>query len=138
MGTLYALGLGPGDPDLMTVKARRVLQQVPLIFTTTRRAGSPSYALDLARPFLDETRQQVVVLPFPASGEGWGEHSRCIAERVQHGDAAFLVEGDPLLYSSFIGVLACLKQMRVEVCVVPGVASPLAAAAAAGLPLVDD
>jgi precorrin-2/cobalt-factor-2 C20-methyltransferase len=138
MGTLYALGVGPGDPDLMTVKARRLLQEVPLIFATTRRAGSPSYALEVARPFLDEARQQVVVLPFPAAGEGWAGHARGIAARLQETDAAFLTEGDPLLYSSFLGLLPCLKHMPLEVCVVPGVASPLAAAAAAGLPLADD
>jgi precorrin-2/cobalt-factor-2 C20-methyltransferase len=138
MGALYALGLGPGDPDLMTVKARRLLEQVPLIFAATRRAGAPSYALEVARPFLDQARQEVVVLPFPSPGEGWGGHARGIAKRLRHADAAFLAEGDPLLYSSFIGVLACLKQIGAEVCIVPGVASPLAAAAAAGLPLADD
>jgi precorrin-2/cobalt-factor-2 C20-methyltransferase len=138
MGRLYALGLGPGDPDLMTVKARRLLEEVPLIFATTRRAGAPSYALDVALPFIDRARQEVVVLPFPGAGEGWAGHAGCIAERLREADAAFLAEGDPLLYSSFIGVLACLKQTRADVCIVPGVASPLAAAAAAGLPLADD
>jgi precorrin-2/cobalt-factor-2 C20-methyltransferase len=138
MGSLYALGLGPGDPDLMTVKARRLLEQVPLIFAATRRAGAPSFALELALPFIDQARQGVVLLPFPAPGEGWGGHARCIAERVREGDAAFLAEGDPLLYSSFIGVLSCLERLGVSVSVVPGVASPLAAAAAAGLALADD
>ena len=87
---------------------------------------------------IDSARQQVVVLPFADSGAGWGGHARTIAERLRESDAAFLTEGDPLLYSSFISVLSCLEQMAVEVCVVPGVASPLAAAAAAGVPLADD
>jgi precorrin-2/cobalt-factor-2 C20-methyltransferase len=138
MGTLYALGVGPGDPDLMTVKARRLLEQVPLIFATTRRAGTRGYALGVVLPFVDQTRQEVVVLPFPRSGNGWSGPASAIAERVRGGDAAFVAEGDPLLYSSFIGILACLEQTDIEVCVVPGVASPLAAAAAAGVPLADD
>jgi precorrin-2/cobalt-factor-2 C20-methyltransferase len=92
----------------------------------------------MAEPFLDHTRQHTLVLPFPAPDQGWGEHARCIAERLQQGDAAFVVEGDPLLYSSFLGVLPCLKEMRIGVRVVPGIASPLAAAAEIGLPLADD
>jgi precorrin-2/cobalt-factor-2 C20-methyltransferase len=137
MGTLYALGVGPGDPDLMTVKARRILGQAPTIIATSRRPGRPSYALELALPFLDQTRQQVKILPFPAAG-GWDGYTDSIVGWLRAGDVAFLTEGDPLLYSSFIGVLPGLKQRQAKVCVVPGVASPMAAAAAAGLPLADD
>jgi precorrin-2/cobalt-factor-2 C20-methyltransferase len=138
MGTLYALGVGPGDPDLMTVRARRLLEQVPAIVATTRRPGGRSYALDLVSPFVDQARQQVQILPFPEAEVGWSGHAEAIVGLLRHGDVAFLTEGDPLLYSSFIGVLAWLKKRRVDVCIVPGVASPMAAAAAAGLPLADD
>lgn len=139
-GSLYALGVGPGAPDLLTLRAREVLERVPAVFATSRRAAERSYALEVVRGFLDPNRQRTCVLPFPSSQVGWSEHAETLVGALAEGDAAFVTEGDPLLYSSFIGVLACLRrahpEVRVEV--VPGVASPLAAAALAGVPLADD
>jgi precorrin-2/cobalt-factor-2 C20-methyltransferase len=139
-GTLFALGVGPGDPDLLTLRARAILERVPTVFATSRRASDRSYALGLVSAYLDPSRQRTAVLPFPTSDLGWADHTRTLVAELAHGDAAFVTEGDPLLYSSFIGILGCLRATYPEVAVevVPGVASPMAAAAAAGLPLADD
>ena len=138
-GTLYALGVGPGDPELLTLRARRILREVPRVFATSRH-GARSYALEVVAGFLDRPGQAVTVLPFPAPGQGWREHTHTVVAGLADGDAAFVTEGDPLFYSSFIGVLAELATAHpgVRVCVVPGVASPMAAAALAGQPLADD
>jgi precorrin-2/cobalt-factor-2 C20-methyltransferase len=139
-GTFYAIGLGPGDPDLMTVRAQTVLRGVPTICAPVRRAGGQSYALQIATGLIDPKRQHVETLAFPESGAGWRDHVAYMVGRLVHGDLAFVTEGDPLLYSTFIGVLHELQQHhpRVRIAVVPGVASPMAAAAAAGIPLADD
>ncbi|HYY89366.1 MAG TPA: precorrin-2 C(20)-methyltransferase [Chloroflexota bacterium] len=134
-GTLYAVGLGPGEPDLLTLRGRRVLEQVPAVFAAARHAAGRSYALELATPFLDPGRQRIEVLPFPADA-----HAERIIDVMRGHDVAFLTEGDPLFYSSFIGVLGVVRRRdrHAQVCVVPGVCSPMAAAALAGLPLARD
>ena len=141
LGTLYALGVGPGDPELLTLRARRILHEVPRVFAASRHGGR-SYALEVVAGFLhlDRPGQAVTLLPFPAPGQGWREHTHTVVAGLADGDAAFVTEGDPLFYSSFIGVLAELATAypTVRVCVVPGVASPMAAAALAGQPLADD
>jgi precorrin-2/cobalt-factor-2 C20-methyltransferase len=138
--TFYALGLGPGDPDLMTVRARDVLQRVPTLFAPVRQAAGRSYALDIVDDLIDPTRQRIETLAFPAVPSGWASHVDQMVSCLADGDVALLTEGDPLLYSTFIGVLAELQTRHPDVPleVVPGVASPMAAAAAAGLPLADD
>jgi precorrin-2/cobalt-factor-2 C20-methyltransferase len=138
-GTLYALGLGPGDPDLMTVRAREVLERVPALFAPVRRAGGRSYVLDGVSHIIDTSRQHVEVLPFPPDGLGWHNPVERIVARLAAGDVAFLTEGDPLFYSTFIGVLTALRTSypTVPVRIVPGVPSPMAAAAVAALPLAD-
>jgi precorrin-2/cobalt-factor-2 C20-methyltransferase len=139
-GTLYALGLGPGDPDLMTVRARSILERMPTLFVPVRRAGGRSYALEVAAPFLDAERQRVETLPFPSAADGWLAHTERMVAALAAGDAAFLTEGDPLFYGTFVDVLGILRARwpTVPVCVVPGVPSPMAAAAATAVPLADD
>jgi precorrin-2/cobalt-factor-2 C20-methyltransferase len=139
-GTFYALGLGPGDADLMTVRAHTLLQRVPAICAPVRKPGGRSYALQIAGELIDPARQHVETLAFPDSGVGWRDHVDRMVALLAHGDLAFLTEGDPLLYSTFIGVLRELQAQhpQVRVSIVPGVASPMAAAAAAAMPLADD
>jgi precorrin-2/cobalt-factor-2 C20-methyltransferase len=139
-GTFYALGLGPGDADLMTVRAQTLLQRVPTLCAPVRRLGGQSYALQIAGELIDPLRQHVQTFAFPDSGAGWRDHVDRMVALLADGDLAFLTEGDPLLYSTFIAVLRELHEHypQVRVSIVPGVASPMAAAAAAALPLADD
>lgn len=141
---LYAIGLGPGDPELLTVKARRLLAQVDLVFMPARE-GRPSLARQILDGLVDDSRLRE--LPFTMAGSReenlprWREHAAEVARAVESGQsAAFVTEGDPLLYSTFIHLYRELQRswpkLRVEI--VPGVTSVTAAAAAAGLPLADE
>lgn len=143
-GVLYGLGVGPGDPELITLKALRILQSVPHLFVTAR-GSRPSLAARIAAPYIDPGRQQVHLLPFPAAGSpadmdaAWRAHARRIAATVQAGQsAAFLTEGDPLFYGSFAHILTHLAALDppVPVQVVPGVTSVTACAARVAAPLV--
>lgn len=143
-GTLYGLGLGPGDPELVTLKALRIMRTVPTLFIPVRRVSDPGYAWTIAEPHLEPGRQCVVRLPFPQGLDHdeldaqWDQNCRRIQERMADGqDAAFLTEGDPLLYGSFVHVAARLRLSAPHLAleVVPGVSSITAAAAAAGLAL---
>jgi precorrin-2/cobalt-factor-2 C20-methyltransferase len=141
---LYAVGVGPGDPELLTRKAERILRNVPVICAPTSAADAESVALAIVEPFLDRTRQEVLTRVFPMKkDEGellpfWEETAADVAQRVRSGqDVAFITIGDPFLYSTFLYLYRILRDKYPEVGIeiVPGITSVGAAAAAAGVPL---
>ena len=144
-GSLYGIGLGPGDPELITLKGLRLLQASDIVFVPTRREGAPSYAATIAAPYLAPARQQIIPLVYPAEWRApaalrWEANADEIAARLQGGRlGVFLTEGDPLLYSTFVHALLPLRARHPELTinVVPGVWSGSAAAATLGVPLVD-
>ena len=143
-GCLYGVGVGPGDPELLTLKAQRILQAVPLICVPQAETSSDSYALNIVRQFLDLEKQEIMLVRFPTNdeegaGRAWCRAAEVLAERLQQGqDAAFITEGDPMLFGTFSYVLESMRSRYPElpVEVVPGVTSVTAAAAAALTPLV--
>jgi len=143
-GVLYGLGLGPGDPDLVTLKAAAVLADVSVIVYVTPVTGgepAPSFARAIAAKHLkgDETEIAIPIVMQDDPEPGQRAYDTAAAEIAIHLDAgrdvAVLCEGDPLLYGSFMYVLDRLKGSHTVV-TVPGVSSLAAAAAAANLPLV--
>ena len=143
-GCLYGVGVGPGDPELLTRKALRILQQVPVICTPQSETSSDSYALEIVSEFLDRSKQEILRLTFPTDdAEGaagvWRKGADTIAEKLLAGqDVAFITEGDPMLYSTFAYVLEGITSSHssIPVEIVPGVSSVMAAAASASIPLV--
>lgn len=145
-GTFYGIGVGPGDPELVTLKAYRLLRSLPLLYVPVARPGAPSYARTIVEAYLDPSRQQIVELVFAMRAEPermaeqWQSNARLIADALaEGGDIGFLTEGDPLLYSTFTHLAGALRAVRPDasIVVVPGVASPQAAAAAFQVPLAD-
>jgi|TARA_B100000315_G_C14460553_1_gene533514 precorrin-2/cobalt-factor-2 C20-methyltransferase len=136
--------VGPGDPDLLTLKASRVLERVPVVCLRQPEPGRENYALDVVQQFLDESRQEILRLPLPpddspGAARSWNAAVDSIVERLQLGkDVAFITEGDPMLYSSFCYLMEKMRASHPEapVEVIPGVSSVMAAAASAGVPLV--
>ena len=144
IGCLYGVGVGPGDPELLTLKALRVLQQAPVICTPQSETSGDSYALEIVRQFLDPAKQETMRVTFPTDdAEGaagvWRHAAEDIARRLLQGmDVAFITEGDPMLYSTFAYILQdiALAHPEIPVEIVPGVSSVMAAAASAAIPLV--
>lgn len=146
LGTLYGIGLGPGDPELITVKGWRLLRSAPVVYVPVARSGRGSYARTLAAAHVDPRRQRVVELEFAMRGgpdemaARWRANAATMLDHLTSGqDAAFLTEGDPMLYSTFVHVVAALLDARPDlpVVVVPGISSAQAAAAATLTPLAD-
>ncbi|OCW57617.1 precorrin-2 C(20)-methyltransferase [Hoeflea olei] len=138
-GKLYGLGLGPGDPELLTLKAVRILRQVPVIAWPAPDTGE-SFARSIAAPHLPGGQVEVpIVVPmrterFPAR-DVYDTAAGEIAAHLDAGrDVAVLCEGDPFFYGSFMYVFERLAGTY-ETEVVPGVSSIMAAASAAGRPL---
>jgi precorrin-2/cobalt-factor-2 C20-methyltransferase len=144
-GTLYGIGVGPGDPELITVKAVRILKQVDLIFTADSTKNDYSVAVGIARPHLPEDIE-IRKLSFPMSKneaikeQAWQQNAELIAEVLKKGlSAAFLTLGDPLTYSTFGYMVRYVKKgwPELEILTIPGITSYQAAAAALNRPLVE-
>ena len=138
-GTLYGLGVGPGDPELLTLKALRILRAVTVLAYPAPSEGD-SLARAIAAPHLPDGQIEIAIrMPldakqFPAE-DVYGPAAREIAEHLQAGrDVAALCEGDPFFYGSFMYLFERLAgEHKIEV--VPGVSSPMACAAALAAPL---
>ncbi len=137
-GHLYGIGVGPGDPELLTLKAANILGRVDVILAAASTRNDDSLALDIARPHL-APGVRVIRLGFPMSRDedtlqaAWEENARLVLAELALGhDAAFLTLGDPLLYSTFAYLLRTLRRLAPEqpVTIVPGITSFQAAAAA--------
>lgn len=144
IGTLYGIGVGPGDPDLITLKAVRVLRRVPHIFAACSTKNSFSLALNIVRPHLNGAGLEH--LPFPMTQdkqvlqEAWEKNAARVQEVLASGsDAAFVTLGDPLTYSTFGYLLKTLKRLNPEarVVTIPGITSYAAAAAHTQIPLTE-
>jgi precorrin-2/cobalt-factor-2 C20-methyltransferase len=144
-GTLFGIGVGPGDPELMPVKAVRVLQSVDVVFAASSSRNDYSRAVEIARPFLPDAAQ-VRILGFPMSHDpeekarAWDAHAGTILQALEEGlDAAFLTLGDPLTYATYGYVIRRLKRMApaISPVTIPGITSFQAAAARINLPLVE-
>ena len=145
MGTLYAVGVGPGDPDLLTLKAVKALARAGTVFAAASTKNDYSLALSIAAPHM-RPDTPVVRLGFPMTRDkaeleaAWRANAQAVLDELEGGgDAAFLTLGDPMTYSTFLYLWRTMQavepQARVEI--VPGVSSIQAAAAAAGVGLAE-
>ena len=138
-GRLYGVGVGPGDPELMTLKAVRILREAPVIAYPAPNSGESS-ARAIAENFIPAGRIEIAVrVPMrvgPVPLEAYERAAKEIAAHLEAGrDVAVLCEGDPFFYGSFMYLHDALAH-RFPTIVVPGVSSLTACAAACGRPLV--
>lgn len=147
-GTLFGVGLGPGDPELVTVKAARVIAEADVVAYHSARHGR-SIARRIAEPYLRPGQiEEHLVYPVttettehPGGYAGaiedfYRQAAQRIAEHLEAGrDVALLAEGDPLFYSSYMHMHTRLTE-RFDAVIVPGVTSVSAASAAVATPLV--
>ena len=138
-GTLYGVGIGPGDPELITLKALRILKSVPVLAWPAPEEG-PSLAREIVAGHLPGTQREIPIrmplLParFPAD-DVYDKAAVEIGAALDAGDdVAVICEGDPFFYGSFMYLYGRLAgDYPVEV--IPGVSSLTACAAALGAPL---
>ncbi|WP_150275245.1 precorrin-2 C(20)-methyltransferase [Paenibacillus tepidiphilus] len=145
-GTLYGIGVGPGDPELITLKACRLLKECPVIAYPATQKGGKSYAQDIIDLHVNAAEKTMLGLVFPMTRDplqlanGWKWTVELCWDELRRGnDVAFVTEGDPHLYSTFIHLARLMQDMHPQVPIVsvPGISSFLGAAASLGLPLAD-
>jgi precorrin-2/cobalt-factor-2 C20-methyltransferase len=146
-GKLYGIGVGPGDTELLTLKAARILKTVPVIFTPKSSKEKDSIALSIVKPILDErddSKRLMLVTPiFPMIENKdelekiWTSASEMIAQYLNSGrDVAFITLGDPSVFSTYAYVQKRLID-EYEIETVPGITSFTACAAARNRALVE-
>ena len=142
-GVLYGVGIGPGDPELITLKALRTIQRCPVI-AAPRTGGGQMLALEIADSAADLTGKLILPLDFtmaadPADREA--AHEAAAAELRRHldegRDTALLTLGDVSLYATFSAVARRLASRGYETRMIPGVPSFCAAAARLSIPLAE-
>jgi precorrin-2/cobalt-factor-2 C20-methyltransferase len=146
-GTLYGVGVGPGDPELMTLKAARVIAAAPVIAYFAKRGGKGT-ARTIAETHIAPTAIELpliypITIELPAEGVEYhrlivafyDEAAASIAAHLAEGrDVAVLCEGDPLFYGSYMYLHDRIAD-RFAAEVIPGVTGMAGCAAAAGLPM---
>ena len=148
VGTVFGVGVGPGDPDLVTIKAAHVLASTSVVAYFCKR-GNKSNALSAAERHLQPQAERLELV-YPYTVELAPQHPRYVAalrsfyaesaarivERLASGhDVAVLCEGDPLFYGSYLHLHHRLEREH-RCIVIPGITSFAGCAARAGLPLV--
>lgn len=138
-GKLYGLGVGPGDPELLTLKAHRILRACPVIAYPAPDSGE-SFARSIAAPFIEAHQTEIpIIVPmrverFPAKTV-YNQAAENIASHLDsHRDVAVLCEGDPFFYGSFMYLFERLVS-RYPCEIVPGISSLMASSAVLGRPL---
>jgi precorrin-2/cobalt-factor-2 C20-methyltransferase len=143
LGKLYGVGVGPGDPELITVKGINRIKQASVIAYPKGLHGKPGIAEQIADQWI-APHQKRLALSFPyvhdpdVLSQAWTDAAKSVWHSLSQGDdVVFLCEGDISFYSTFSHLADTLQQRdpRVSVEAIPGVCSPMAAAAALGKPL---
>ena len=144
-GTFYGIGVGPGDPELITIKAIRILQRVDVVFAAASTKNSHSLAVNIAGRHIPE-KTPIHKLSFPMTTDqtvtrkAWRDHALTITDALESGsDVAFLTLGDPMTYSTYGYILKHITRIdpHIPVVTIPGVTSYQAAAARLNTPLVE-
>ncbi|SDD60137.1 precorrin-2 C(20)-methyltransferase [Sporomusa acidovorans] len=142
-GTFYGVGVGPGDPELLTLKAINAIKTADVVIAPRTEKKDESTALSIARPYIQEGCE-VLELVFPmnynsqALSDAWVNNKKTILELLDAGKkVAFLTLGDPMLYSTYMYVYRLLEDSRHEIVNIPGVNSFSAIGNRLGMPLAE-
>ena len=137
VGKLFGVGVGPGDPELITVKAVRVIKEADIIFTAASTKNTYSLAVEIASPYISPSTP-IEKMSFPMTKNAkevetaWVQNAKQIAKSLNQGKkAVFLTLGDPTTYSTFGYILKKMDCIMPEADIetIPGITSFHAASA---------
>jgi len=140
-GKLYGIGVGPGDPELITLKAKRIMEEADFLAVPKPEEGKKSFALSIAESVAGSGKP-VLELVFPMSfdervlEDSWNNAVEKIRKVLDEGkDVAFITLGDPAVYSTYMYVHKAIGRLGYDTEIVPGITSFCASAARAGISL---
>ena len=143
-GIFYGIGVGPGDPELLTVKAIKAIEKVDVLIAPKTEKKDGSVALTVAKPYLKKD-VEIVYQVFPMvkgfaenSTDAWESNKQEILELLRSGkNVAFLTIGDPMFYSTYIYVFRLLENEGVDIQTIPGIPAFAAIGSQLGYPIVE-
>ena len=141
IGTFYGIGVGPGDPELLTVKAIDALKKIDVLIAPKTEKKSDSVALSIAKPYL-KPDIEIIYQTFPMVKDFADEttvfeaNTAEILQILRDGrNVGFATLGDPMFYSTYIYIFRLLEPRGVKIVTIPGVPAFLAIAAQIGRPV---
>ena len=147
MTGLIGIGVGPGDVDLLTVKAVKAIQNADIIMCPASDESRPSIAFTIVSPIIDKSKnQEIIKLIFPMTKDkdilkaSWKKNAKIMAETVLTGkNIVYLTVGDPFLYSTWIYMHKDLKENYpdMNINVIPGIVSMFTFAAKVGVSVAE-
>ncbi len=147
MPELTCVGCGPGDPELLTVKAVIAIKNADVIMCPTSKEGKPSIALSVVSSLIDQDKKpEIVHLVFPMTKDSdilkntWEKNSQIIAESsLSNKKVVYLTVGDPYLYSTWIYLHRelSIKHPEIKITVIPGIVSMFTFASKVGISLAE-
>ncbi|MBS6396117.1 MAG: precorrin-2 C(20)-methyltransferase [Clostridiales bacterium] len=143
-GKIYGIGVGPGDPELLTLKAKKILDEADIIAVPVKEAGEYSTALEIIRPVVDLKGKEIVEVIFRMHPEE-EERKKCrraaceqLAEKLREGkEIAMITLGDVSVYSTYMYVNNYLAEAGFGTEIIPGIPSFCSGAASAQLALME-
>ena len=147
MPELIGIGVGPGDPDLLTVKAVNAIQNADVIMCPASKEDRPSIALSVVDSIIDKSKnQEILKLIFPMTKdkdvlvETWKKNAKIMAEKVLTGkNVVYLTVGDPFLYSTWIYMYRDISENHpdINISVIPGIVSMFTFASKVGVSIAE-
>jgi len=147
MAQLIGIGVGPGDPDLLTVKAVKAIQDTDVIMCPASAEDRPSIALSVISSLIDKSKnQEIVKLIFPMTKDKdileahWKTNAKIMAEKVLSGkNVVYLTVGDPYLYSTWIYMHRNISANYpdIKISVIPGIVSMFTFASKVGISIAE-
>lgn len=142
-GIFYGIGVGPGDPELLTLKAINVIKEADVIIAPQTEKKPESVALSISRPYINP-RTEILDMVFPmvfhekVLSDAWQQNKERILALLQQGKkVVFLTLGDPMLYSTYIYVYRLLKDCGYPIYTIPGIPAFCAISSYLGYPMAE-
>jgi len=143
-GKLYGIGIGPGDPELITVKAVGLLKKADVVFAPCSGIKSKSYAAEIVKKYISKRKLKTIVFPMSKNQKAlkdfWQKAAFKVYRMISRGkDAAFITIGDPMIYSTYIYLLRYIRKLDkdIEIHTIPGISVVNAIASLFSVPLAE-
>ncbi|MCH4888266.1 precorrin-2 C(20)-methyltransferase [Acidaminobacter sp. JC074] len=140
---LYGIGVGPGDPEYLTLKAKRIMNSVDVLICPSKSEDAESFAYEIVKPNMENKDVEVLKMIFPMHykthdlKKKWAENGKVISDLLSQGKTCgFITLGDPTVYSTFIYTLPYIDDAVMDLELIPGITSFCAVASEIKQPLM--
>ena len=143
-GDFYGIGVGPGDPELLTIKAQRILQEVDIVFAPKAGISTDSFAFEIIKEYVSKPKVKIIVFPMTKNKielkKFWKDAAKQVYQKICEGkNVAFITIGDPFIYSTYNYLVRHLIMLDDSILIntIPGISVINAIASLCNVPLAE-